>query len=103
MDKLLAPIVALFLRLFGKPPRPADLPDEVPVSGEPSWLELARQDLGIKEVPGPGSNPSIMRAWRYCDYDPPNGDETAWCSGKANEWTQRAGLPGRANRMPAPG
>lgn len=63
-------------------------------SGEPEWLKLARADLGIKEVAGKGANPDIMRAWQYCDYEPPAGDETAWCSAKCNEWTQRAGLPG---------
>jgi uncharacterized protein (TIGR02594 family) len=65
----------------------------VPASGEPQWLQIARQDLGIKEVPGKAANPEIMRAWRYCDYDPPDGDETAWCSAKACEWIERAGLP----------
>ena len=105
MQSLLSIISAFFARLFGwsqtelaphvpgAPPRPADLPDEVPVNGEPRWLQLARQDLGVREVPGSGSNPAIMRAWRYCDYDPPNGDETAWCSAKACEWVERAGLP----------
>ena len=84
----------LLASIFGSPQKRApDLPDEVPVSGEPAWLKLARADLGIKEVPGPGANPEIMRAWRYCDYDPPNGDETAWCSAKACEWMERAGLP----------
>jgi uncharacterized protein (TIGR02594 family) len=69
------------------------MPEE-PAKGEPEWLKLARADLGIRELPGAAANPAIMRAWEYCDYKPPNGDETAWCSAKANEWLQRAGLPG---------
>ena len=69
-------------------------PSETPQSSEPKWLQLARADLGIRELPGAAANPAIMRAWQYCDYKPPNGDETAWCSAKANEWLQRAGLPG---------
>jgi uncharacterized protein (TIGR02594 family) len=63
-------------------------------TGEPKWLALARADLGIRELPGAAANPAIMRAWQYCDYKPPAGDETAWCSAKANEWLQCAGLPG---------
>ena len=72
---------------------PAPTPPEIPASGDPAWLKLARQDLGIREVAGPGSNPAIMRAWRYCEYDPPAGDETAWCSAKACEWMERSGQP----------
>jgi uncharacterized protein (TIGR02594 family) len=95
MQKMISAFRALFSWLKGKPaPRQADLPDEVPTAGEPEWLRLARQDLGIKEVPGPGSNPAIMRAWRYVDYEPsPDDSKTAWCSAKACEWTERAGLP----------
>lgn len=94
MSKFWGAISALFSWAAGRPaPRPAELPDEIPVNGEPDWLKLARQDLGIKEVPGSGSNPAIMRAWKYCEYDPPAGDETAWCSAKACEWMERSGLP----------
>jgi uncharacterized protein (TIGR02594 family) len=99
MANLLNMIWQFIRALFGwvpgvpAPKRPDDLPEEVPASGEPKWLQLARQDLGIKEVPGKAANPEIMRAWRYCDYDPPDGDETAWCSAKACEWIERAGLP----------
>lgn len=99
MKSLFQTIWQFFRALFGvvpgvpAPKRPPDLPEEVPSTGEPQWLQLARQDLGIKEVPGKAANPEIMRAWRYCDYDPPDGDETAWCSAKACEWIERSGLP----------
>lgn len=93
MDGIKRALEALFCWLRGKPvSRPVDLPDEVPVQGEAAWLRLARADLGIKEFPGAAANPAIMRAWKYCDYDPPNGDETAYCSAKMCEWTERAGL-----------
>jgi uncharacterized protein (TIGR02594 family) len=99
MMSILNAILNFIRTLFGwvpgvpAPNRPPDLPEEVPASGEPKWLQLARQDLGIKEVPGKGANPEIMRAWRYCDYDPPDGDETAWCSAKACEWIERSDMP----------
>jgi uncharacterized protein (TIGR02594 family) len=96
---MLKDFIAAILRWFsgGSPtqvPAPVPVGPEVPVSGDPKWLQIARQDLGIRELPGAAANPEIMRAWKYCDYAPPNGDETAWCSAKANEWLQRAGLPG---------
>src|SRR5262245_25697097 len=94
-----------FLRdLFRVNPAPAaaDLPGgagvpvgQMPASGRtPPWMALALADLGIREIAGPASNPEIMRAWEYCDYSPPDGDETSWCSAKMNEWLQRAGMPG---------
>jgi uncharacterized protein (TIGR02594 family) len=91
----------LSLLLGGAPqpssPTPAPIsvptPPQVAASGDPAWLKLARADLGLKEKAGAAANPDIMRAWEYCDYDPPAGDETAWCSAKACEWLERAGLP----------
>jgi uncharacterized protein (TIGR02594 family) len=83
-----------FTKLFGgrSMPTAAPLPGEA-IVGEPAWLKLARADLGIFEFAGPAANPDIMRAWQYCDYQPPNGDETSWCSAKMCEWTECAGLP----------
>ena len=84
---------ALFLWLSGKERRMADRPASMPARGEPKWLRLARDDLGIHEIKGPAANPAIMRAWEHVDYDPPNGDETAWCSAKGCEWMEDAGIP----------
>lgn len=92
-------LIDLLMRLFGKPKLPAEPPKpEEPVRGDPAWLTVARQDLGLREVAGPASNPEIMRYWASCDYDPPDGDETAWCSAAANHWLQKAGVPG--TRLP---
>lgn len=84
---------ALFLWLGGSEKRPADRPDHVPARGEPEWLQAARRDLGIQEIKGPAANPAIMRAWEYVDYDPPDGDETSWCSAKLCEWMEVSGQP----------
>ena len=95
---------ALFLWLRAREKRPDDLPQTIPVKGEPKWLINARKDLGIREIAGPASNPEIMRAWAHVDYQPPNGDETAWCSAKACEWVEDAGLPStRAPNARSPG
>lgn len=76
------------------PPRPADLPDAEPSSGEPPWLVAARRNLGLREIAGPASQPEIMRMFAACDFDPPNGDDDAWCSAANNYWMQEAGIPG---------
>lgn len=87
--------IDLLSRLFGKPKVSVQPPKpEEAVRGDPAWLAVAKQDLGIREVAGPASNPEIMRYWSACDYDPPDGDETAWCSAAANYWMQKAGVPG---------
>lgn len=92
---MLAWLEKLIASIFGgqKAPVEPKKPEE-PVKGEPEWLTIAKRDLGLREVAGPASNPEIMRYWSACDYDPPDGDETAWCSAAANFWMQKAGVPG---------
>jgi uncharacterized protein (TIGR02594 family) len=87
---------ALFM--WGRPsaPTPAVEAPAVPTEpqrGDPAWLTIARADLGIVEFPGAAANPRIMEAWKYCDYQPPAGDETSWCSAKMCEWMEKAGQP----------
>lgn len=95
IERFLSTLWAFLLRIVGKPKRPGDLPDDVPMSGEPAWLKLARQDLGVKETPGSESNPRVMRYWSACDYDPhPDDSKDAWCSAAANYWMQQSGNPG---------
>jgi len=62
---------------------------------EPRWLEIARQEVGVAETPGPKSTPRIltywkegMPGWKY------EGDETPWCSVFVNWAMARAGIPG---------
>jgi uncharacterized protein (TIGR02594 family) len=62
------------------------------MSAEPSWLEIARRYVGVREVPGPGNNPVIsswlakLRAW-WTD------DATPWCGVFMAHVMQEAGLP----------
>jgi uncharacterized protein (TIGR02594 family) len=91
---LLRSIANGFAKLFGRQATPALTADPLAhTCGEPNWLQLARTEIGLHEFPGSAANPEIMRAWDYCDYQPPNGDETAWCSAKMCEWTERSGVP----------
>jgi uncharacterized protein (TIGR02594 family) len=83
-----------FLPGISPPKRPADLPEDMPMVGEPAVIKRARRDLGQKEIPGPEANPVIMSFWRYVDYKPPEGDETAYCSAAMCAWHEECGIPG---------
>lgn len=58
----------------------------------PSWLLLAFEDLGAREVPGYGTSPVVKRmlqtikAWW-------NDDETPWCGAAVGDWMARSGFP----------
>lgn len=49
---------------------------------EPLWLNLARKEIGTKEVPGPGDNPAIAKYWDDAGIgDVAMGqDEVPWCA-----------------------
>lgn len=95
IDRIFSALKALFFGLFTKTPaRPKNIPEDQPVFGEKPWVKRARQDLGQKEIPGPDANPVIMSAWRYVNYKPPEGDETAYCSAKMCQWMEESGFPG---------
>lgn len=58
---------------------------------EPLWLQLARRDLGLRELPGAPTAPRIarwlqqLRAW-WAD------DETPWCGTAMAAWMRAAGV-----------
>lgn len=64
---------------------------------EPLWLKIARSKLGTREVPGPKSNPQIVK-WIHDDLgiEAYKDDGTAWCAGFANYCLKMAG---EANTM----
>lgn len=62
---------------------PAEIakPALVVPTGEPAWIRWARQQLGQKEVPGPGDNPVIAAWYHLTTLDPSMWhDATAWCA-----------------------
>lgn len=63
---------------------------------KPIWLEMAMLELGVKEVPGDGDNPTIAQYWRDAElYDTSMGqDEVPWCAAFANAMLMRAGADG---------
>lgn len=61
----------------------------------PRWMEIARAETGVKEVPGAASHPRILEYLQCCDGVPAGADdETPWCSAFANFCMSRAGLTG---------
>lgn len=61
-----------------------------------TWLAIARSYLGVKEIPGPASNPTILGwakalgGWVASWY---RNDDTPWCALFVWHCLQRAGLP----------
>lgn len=62
------------------------------MTADPRWLEIAKKYNGLREVPGPRHNPTIIRwleklnAWW-------RNDETPWCGVFVAHCMQEAGLP----------
>jgi uncharacterized protein (TIGR02594 family) len=57
---------------------------------EPSWLTIARSDIGLAEVPGTSNAPAILRMWELLKA-PFSDDATPWCGAAAGAWLTRAG------------
>lgn len=60
---------------------------------EPLWLSLARMTEGISEIPGPLSNPIILRWAKEINAPAYVNDDTAWCAVWMNRVLQAAQLP----------
>ena len=61
------------------------------MSDDPRWLQIARQDIGLAEVPGAASAPAIVRMWQAVKA-PFTDDATPWCGGALGAWMTRAGI-----------
>lgn len=55
-------------------------------------LQIAMQELGVKEVPGKEANPQILRYAKEAGFPGYTSDESAWCSLFMNWAAQEAGL-----------
>lgn len=60
------------------------------MSGDPLWVQLARGDIGLREVPGSMTEPRIakwlgdLKAWW-------RDDETPWCGTACAAWMRASG------------
>jgi len=63
---------------------------------EYTWLEIAKNEVGVEEVPGPGDNPRIVEYLESTNLGEPDNqnDETPWCSAFVNWCVRQAGLEG---------
>ena len=69
---------------------------EMPKDREPPWLAIARAELGVEEVPGPGDNQRVVEYLRSTNLDlqAAANDETPWCSAFTNWCVEKSGYAG---------
>ena len=60
-------------------------------SSEPSWLTIARGEIGQKEVIGKMANPRILEYFTKTSYQS-KSDETSWCSAAMCWVMEKAGI-----------
>lgn len=58
---------------------------------DPVWLKIAANDIGLKEIPGPRTEPRILLMWRtvkawFSD------DQTPWCGAATGFWMTKASI-----------
>jgi uncharacterized protein (TIGR02594 family) len=61
---------------------------------DPPWLRRAFADLGLKEVPGKGSNPRIVEMYALAKNSGVKEDSVPWCSAAVNAWMAESGIEG---------
>lgn len=75
----------------------AALPDkDLTRPGDPPWMTVASNEVGVKEYPGNGENPRIVEYLRSTNLSAPDSarDETPWCSAFANWCVEKSGYAG---------
>ena len=45
-----------------------------------AWMDIARGELGTREVPGPDDNPRVLAYYADAGHPDVRNDETAWCA-----------------------
>jgi uncharacterized protein (TIGR02594 family) len=61
------------------------------IKGEPVWLRRARQEIGVREIPGPKHNARILGYWERAKL-PFRDDETPWCAGFVGAMLEDCGI-----------
>ncbi len=66
------------------------------------WYRVARQLVGIKEIPGPKADPRILELFRLAGFpDATRKDETAWCAAFVGACLRLAGFSNKATLLAA--
>lgn len=63
------------------------------VNEDSPWLDIARQELNVCQIPGPEANKRIIEYHSFTTLKA-TSDEVAWCSSFVNWCMHKAGLPG---------
>jgi uncharacterized protein (TIGR02594 family) len=85
-----------FFRALGVTEPSAPVKPETVAS--PSWLEIAKKEMGQKEISGSKDNPKIIEYHSMTSLKA-SDDETPWCSSFVNWVMYKAGYNGTANAM----
>jgi uncharacterized protein (TIGR02594 family) len=65
---------------------------------EAPWFDLARAQIGVKEVPGAASNPAVLAFYDEAGNPQPN-DSVPWCAAFVGAMLRRAGYKGTGSLM----
>lgn len=59
---------------------------------EPTWLAIARRQIGVREIKGPRHEPRILAWWRAIKRGGIRDDETPWCAAFVGACLEEAGV-----------
>ena len=78
----------------------ADHVGPIPGGGEPRWMQIARGEIGVREVAGSNHNPRILQ-YHATTTLKATSDETAWCASFVNWCLRQAGVNGTSSAAAA--
>lgn len=61
---------------------------------DPMWLDMARDQVGLREIAGPMHEPKVLQLWRDAKMPPVHDDETAWCAAFVGAMLERSMITG---------
>lgn len=67
-------------------------------TGEPVWLRRARQEVGVREIPGPRHSARVLSYWELSKL-PFRDDETPWCAGFVGAMLEDVGIKSTRSGM----
>jgi uncharacterized protein (TIGR02594 family) len=77
---------------------PSERPAPREVKGEPVWLRLARQEIGVTEIAGRQHSKRVLSYWELTKL-PFRDDETPWCAGFVGAMLEDCGIKSTRSGM----
>lgn len=74
-------------------PAPAAPPAVLTTPGGPTWMDVAKKEIGEREIKGRAANPRIVQYHQQTSLKA-SSDEVAWCSSFVNWCMQKVGVEG---------